>query len=110
MTTERWREIERVFEAVSECPAEERESRLRQECGDDQDLRREVDALLACDVEDDAIAENAVQAAAESLARATSASLLGRRIGPYRVTRAIGQGGMGTVYEAVRDDDQYEKR
>ncbi len=34
----------------------------------------------------------------------------GHRIGPYRVLQEIGQGGMGTVYEAVRDDDQYSSR
>jgi serine/threonine protein kinase len=34
---------------------------------------------------------------------------IGRRIGAYRLSLRIGQGGMGTVYKAVRDDAQYEK-
>ncbi|MET0279660.1 MAG: serine/threonine-protein kinase [Steroidobacteraceae bacterium] len=35
---------------------------------------------------------------------------IGQRLGPWRVTRRIGQGGMGTVCEAVRADEQFQKR
>lgn len=37
-------------------------------------------------------------------------SLIGHRIGPFRVLRRIGEGGMGAVYEAVRDDAAYDQR
>jgi hypothetical protein len=35
---------------------------------------------------------------------------VGQRLGPYDVVRLIGLGGMGAVYEAVRDDGQFKKR
>lgn len=39
-----------------------------------------------------------------------TASLIGQRLGPYRVTRLVGRGGMGAVYEAERDDAEYHQR
>ncbi|RDZ27301.1 serine/threonine protein kinase [Lysobacter silvisoli] len=35
---------------------------------------------------------------------------IGTRLGPWRIHRAIADGGMGTVYEAYRDDGEYQKR
>ncbi len=35
---------------------------------------------------------------------------IGTRLGPWRVTRLISVGGMGSVYEAMRDDGQYQQR
>jgi len=110
MTAERWRQIEKVFEAVSDYPAAERESRLTEECAGDIELRREVESLLSCDQEDEHFAEEAVQGTAEILARETSVSVVGKRFGMYRITQIISHGGMGSVYEAVRDDGHYEQK
>src|SRR5262249_10515491 len=50
--------------------------------------------------------EEAIGGVATSLDDAT---LAGRRVGPYRLTGRIGLGGMGAVYRAVRDDDEFQK-
>ncbi len=35
---------------------------------------------------------------------------IGRHVGPYRIAREIGRGGMGTVYEALRADGEFQHR
>lgn len=40
----------------------------------------------------------------------TAPTLIGRRIGPFRIVRLVGRGGMGAVYEAERADDAYQQR
>src|SRR5215510_10951592 len=109
MTSERWRQIENVFEEVSGSPPDRRAAVLDQACAGDPDLRREVESLLACDAEDEAFLSTPVAGAAERVAREQTASMIGKRIGAWRINGVIGQGGMGAVYRAVRDDGQYDK-
>ena len=72
-------------------------------------MRAEVESLLAHEDEATFI-EAAIGKEAELLSATASANYVGRRIGAYRVTSLIGHGGMGTVYLAVCDDDQYQKQ
>ena len=105
MTPERWRQIEEIFQTVIERPPDERKSLLTQYCCGDAELRHEVESLLDHQVAD-AFIQEPIKGAAQSL----SDDLIGHRLGAYRVTRLIGRGGMGAVYEASRADGQYEQR
>ena len=76
-------------------------------CVHDADLRAEIDLLLAQRVD---TGGDVMEACATDAARLRLGSTPGTRIGAYKVLREIGHGGMGTVYLAERDDDQYRQQ
>src|SRR5437870_4276907 len=116
MTAERWRQVEEVFHTVVERAPSERDVCLTRMCGDDAELRREVESLLAYELTQSLAHqpfeafEAAVKGAARSLTTAPGDQLIGGRIGAYRITGLIGHGGMGAVYLAARDDAQFEQQ
>jgi WD40 repeat protein/serine/threonine protein kinase len=88
--------IEAVFQAALELVSlEEREAYLQRECGEDLELRREVEELLRAAVEAEEVFET----------RAAPAVLeqVGSRIGHYRLLQQIGEGGCGVVYMAEQE-------
>jgi Tol biopolymer transport system component len=100
MQDDRWQEIDRLFDAVLEREPAQRASFIAEACGDDDELRRELESLLAALERADKFIEGPAIAVAAKAAAGESASVIGRKIGPYRVLSLIGAGGMGEVYLA----------
>lgn len=111
MTPRRWQQIEEIFHQAVELASDQRISFLDRACEDDTELRREVESLLAGEEDTQTtLMSTVILAAAQSLSKDRPDEFVGRRIGSYRITGIIGQGGMAEVFRAVRDDDQYQKQ
>ncbi|HEY3241803.1 MAG TPA: serine/threonine-protein kinase, partial [Phycisphaerae bacterium] len=94
-----------VFEAACQRQGAARAVFLDQACRGDSELRREVDALLTFDKRAEDFIEQPVLGAVSGLLVEDSPGDLfapGQHIGAYELVRAIGSGGMGTVYEALQ--------
>src|SRR4026209_1195882 len=98
--SDRWNEINRIYDAALEVAEEARPAFLERNCQGDEELRREVESLLAYDKQAQQFIDRpALQLTAEKLADEPT-SLVGRRLGPYQIQVALGAGGMGEVYKA----------
>jgi eukaryotic-like serine/threonine-protein kinase len=116
-TPEDWSRVEAILDEVLELPPAERAGALDRACGGDAELRARLDALIAADAGASEFlaapameyAAGLVQAAAAQ-EPAVDAEHPGDLIGPYRLIREIGHGGMGRVFLADRADGQFEQQ
>ena len=95
------------FDALCDLPQAERAAALARRDDLDDASRRALQALLAADTD---LEDKTIRTAVRGLPTAAVHRRIGERIGPFRLDRLLGQGGMAAVYLATRVDGAVAQR
>lgn len=113
LSRERWSRIEELFDRAVQLKDDERLQYLESACGGDGQLRDYVLNLLQANPDVEATIERTIASTVRHAfddGASQAEQMKGQMIGPYRVERLLGSGGMGMVYLAERADEQFDQQ
>src|SRR5581483_10680969 len=101
LTPERWHKVKDILQACLDAAPGQRNRLLEEACAGDEGIRAEVESLLASYEEAGDFLQDSPLGSNDAV--------VGEQCGVYQIIQKIGEGGMGVVYQAVRNDDQFRK-
>jgi serine/threonine-protein kinase len=108
MNAEKYQKAKKIFNEAAEMSVLDRQNFVAKSCEDDSTLRREIEKMLIfADKESttDTLEKNAFEIFSGKIQTKTP-----EQIGNYKIVREVGRGGMGAVYEAIRETEHFTHR
>jgi len=110
MTPNTWQELKTIFQSALDLEPFERGAFIAKACDGNVELQTRLEKMFASHEVEDFLASPAVIESGLVSPHRLDKSWVGQRLGSYELVSEIGHGGMGTVFLAVRADDQYRKQ
>ncbi|HEX9929697.1 MAG TPA: protein kinase [Pyrinomonadaceae bacterium] len=107
MSESNWNKKKEIFIAVLDVPETRRADFLDENCGNNTELRKEVEKLLDAHSTNESFIEKPAFQIAPTF---TDERLSGKQFGHYKIIREIGRGGMGAVFLAERSDGAFKQQ
>ena len=112
MQAENWEKIKKLLDEVLPLDSQRRQ-KFFDEAGINDEIRREVESLLAFENESAGLMQMSVVEFLKDFIDSDALdqqTLIGQNIGVYRIVRELGYGGMGAVFLATRVDGKFEQK